>query len=274
MRDDPRSVNELISTALSDPDEDRVSAAISALQCRDSREVFDEAARLARSPCAEERRLAANLLAHLGWPGRIFPDECASILLGMLGTEQEPEVLRSALAALGGYRTPEVIEAACRFQRHPNHPPRDGVVSALLGCEDPRAIAALIALTHDEATYIRDYATFALTAKIDLDTPNIREALAARLEDPDADTQGEAMLALIRRGDPRVLTALLKSLESDEISQSEIEAALMIGDPRLHPKLVDLRGRWQEDSDLLAEAIEACSPTGIESRGSPKREAP
>ena len=161
-KDDPRSVNELISAALSEPDEDPARDAISALQCSGSREVLDEAARLARSRCPKERHLAADILAHLGWPGRAFPNECVRILLSMLEAEDGRDVLRSTLVALGHYRRPEVIVAVAQFRRHPNSQIRDGVVSAFLGCEDPRAIEALVELTNDEVPYLRDYATFSL----------------------------------------------------------------------------------------------------------------
>ena len=67
------------------------------------------------------------------------------------------------------------------------------------------------------------------------------------------------MLGLIRRGDPRVLPALRRSLDSDPISISEIEAASLIGEPELHPQLVALQGWWDVDKNLLEEAIQNCA---------------
>ena len=90
-----------------------------------------------------------------------------------------------------------------------------GVLFALMWSEDPRAIEAIVELTTDEDPHIRDWATFSLGSREELDTTEIREALAARLYDPDADTRGEAMLGLVRRGDPRVFPALVKSLDAD-----------------------------------------------------------
>jgi HEAT repeat protein len=55
-------------------------------------------------------------------------------------------------------------------------------------------------LTQDTAPEVRDWATFALGTQIDLDTSEIRDALAARLNDPDEVTRAEAATGLSRRG--------------------------------------------------------------------------
>ncbi|MGP0063209.1 MAG: hypothetical protein ACLQGP_06345 [Isosphaeraceae bacterium] len=259
-KDDPRSVNELIASALSEPDEFPAWNAIWVLHGRGTQEVLDEAARLCRSFCIVERSLGAEILAQLGAPGRTFPEECVRLLLDLLSQEREPEVLRSTLVALGHYRTPEVVVRISRFRRHKDGRVRDGVVFALLESVDPRAIDALIKLTTDEDPHVRDWATFGLGTQVDLDMPVIREALAARLYDADADTRGEAMLGLVRRGDPRVLPALHRSLDTDSISTMAIEAAFKVGAPDLHPQLVALQGRWDVDKNLLEDAIRACLP--------------
>jgi HEAT repeat protein len=177
----------------------------------------------------------------------------------MLKYEGDPDVLRTILVAVGHYLRPEVIVAALRFRRHEDSRVRDGVLFALMWSEDPRAIAAIVELTRDEDSDIRDWATFSLGNREEPDTPEIREALAARLYDSDADTRGEAMLGLVRRGDPRVLPALLESLDADSISIWAVEAAYLIGEPDLHPQLVALRGWWDADKNLLEEAIQACA---------------
>ena len=50
---------------------------------------------------------------------------------------------------------------------------------------------------------MRDWATFALGTLADEDTPALRDALAARLDDPDEDTRLEAVHGLALRGDHR-----------------------------------------------------------------------
>jgi HEAT repeat protein len=79
------------------------------------------------------------------------------------------------------------------------------------------------------------------------------------ISDPDEDVRAEAVVGLARCGDRRVLPALHRELASDSISNLEVEAASMIGEPDLHPQLLALQGWWKVDENLLEEAIQACS---------------
>ena len=67
-----------------------------------------------------------------------------------------------------------------------------------MGHDDDRAVAALIALSADWDGDVRDWATFSLAVQIDRDTPEVREALAARLSDDHGDTRSEAIRGLAR----------------------------------------------------------------------------
>ena len=64
-------------------------------------------------------------------------------------------------------------------------------------------LAALIALSADPEAAVRDWATFALGTLAEQDSPALRDALAARLDDPDEDTRLEAIHGLALRGDDR-----------------------------------------------------------------------
>jgi HEAT repeat protein len=86
-----------------------------------------------------------------------------------------------------------------------------GVVQGLLGQEDELAIRTLILLSQDADGRVRDWATFGL-AQLDADTEAIREALAARLADPDASTRLEACEGLLKRRDVRLVAALAEAL--------------------------------------------------------------
>ncbi len=259
-KDDPRSVNELISAALSEPDENLAWYAIGALHWRGSREVLDEASRLCRSFCTMERGLAADILAQLGYPDRSFPEECVRLLLDMLKIERVLRVLPTILIALGHSRKPEVIAAISSFRRHEAADVRYGVVQALLGCEDPRAIDTLIDLSTYDDDDVRNWAIFGLGTQVDVDTPELRKALAARLDDPDDDTRCEAIVGLARRRDRHMLPVLRRVLTSRSVSNLEVEAASLIGDPELHPLLLALREWWDIDQKVLDEAIQACAP--------------
>ena len=253
-------MGELISVILSGPDEDLAWDAVRALRWRGTHEILDRAAGLCRSFCAVERRAGANVLGQLGIPDRTFPEACLRTLLSMLGGENDHDVLRAVLVALSHLRMPEAVVPASRFRHHPDPDVRHGVVLALTGHEEEQALGVLIELTRDPEAHVRDWATFALGSQVDVNTPELREALVGRLADGDDDTRAEAFIGLARRGDRRVLTALRRALESDAVGSLAVEAAALIGDPELHPALLALKDWWDVDAGLLGEAIRACSP--------------
>jgi HEAT repeat protein len=93
---------------------------------------------------------------------------------------------------------------------------------------------------------------------IEVDTPEIRAALVARLDDPDDESRSEALVGLARRGDRRVVPALLKELHSDSVGSLAIEAAELLAAPELHSPLVALRNSCDDTADI-DRAIAACS---------------
>ena len=258
--DDPRSVGELISNLLSGPDEGLYWDAVCALHWRGTHEVLDRAVRLCQSVCAVERRSGADILGQLGVPDRTFPESCLRTLLNMLVGENDHDVLRAVLVALSHLRDPEAIVPASRFRHHPDPDVRHGVVLALTGHEGEQALGVLIELTRDPEAHVRDWATFALGSQVDVDTPELRDALVGRLSDEDDETRAEAMVGLARRGDRQVLTALRRELESDSVGALAVEAAALIGDSELHPALLARVDWWDVDVGSLGEAIRACSP--------------
>jgi HEAT repeat protein len=256
---DPRSIQVLISTALSEPDEELTYwNAVAALQWRGTLEVFERAYRLCQSPCSVERRLGADILGQLGCPDRSLPKECTQALLKLLEREESEKVLHAILVALSHHQAPEAIGPVSRFRHHADDEVRFGVVMALKGYDVPEAEAVLIELTRDADADVRDWATFALGTLHETDTPAIRDALADRLADIDFDTRCEAVVGLARRRDRRVLPALYKELSEDSVSPLAIEAASLFANSQLSAQLIALRGHWEGDASLLEQAIQAC----------------
>ena len=228
---DPRSVDELFCVVLTEPPDDEDDTywnAICALHFRDTREVFERGVALCRSNCPLERRVGADILAQLGVPERTFPGECVATLLKMLRADEDATVLHSALIALSHHDAPQSIRPAVRFLRHADEELRYAVVHALTGYDDPLAIESLITLTADPADEVRDWATFGLAQQSSVDTPEIREALAARLDDPHEDCRGEALIGLARRRDPRAAAAVDRELRENPHSYFAAEAAELI----------------------------------------------
>lgn len=254
---DSRTMDELIGVALSEPDENIVWKAIASLHWRGTREILQRAEALCGSPCSRERQLGANILGQLGLPDRTFPAECTAILRSMLRSVEQSDVLRSVLVALSHQHDAEAVPIVVRFSASPDAEVRHGVVLALTGHEMSLAIENLISLSKDSDSHVRDWATFALGTQLELDTPEIRQALADRLDDTYDDARAEALVGLARRKDIRVVEALKRELSSDCVGTLAIEAAELVASKDLYAHLVALREWWDEDSKLLERAIAA-----------------
>src|SRR3954452_12733836 len=108
-----------------------------------------------------------------------------------------------------------------------------------MGYDDDRAVEALIALSADPPDGVRDWVTFALAVQIDRDTAEVRDALAARLEDSDVDARAEAIRGLARRRDERALDAALKAASGGgpNVDEAIVLLGASTGNPRLLPHL-------------------------------------
>jgi len=265
-RGDPRTTAQVISAALSAPEEARWELVV-LLHFRATRDVLDAARSLCTSACPEERTLGANVLGQLGVPDRAFPDECVTALLDLLQGEEEAAVLSSACIALGHLSDSRCVEAVVGLRSHPDSEVRYAVVFALQGLEDELAISTLIELTEDCDESVRDWATFALGSQIDQDTPAIREALLKRLHDSDDTTAGEALVGLARRKDNRILDTLIERLRPERLRTLdgsdlfEVRSAELLADPRLLPVLNRVHEEMGDCIDV-AEAICCCQAGG------------
>jgi HEAT repeat protein len=135
--------------------------------------------------------------------------------------------------------------------------------------ESGTGVDALLRLFEDENAEVRDWAvcslgrTLAATSSVvppTYDTPVIRAALSARLDDSDPATRAEACAGLALRHVIEVVQPLKRELASPTVGRVPILAAEAIGSPELYEPLVALRSWWTRDPDLLARAITASSP--------------
>jgi HEAT repeat protein len=266
-RDDPRSTEELIRLALIEKDEDAAWKPVVVLHFRATQEVLAKAQGLCNSTDAKERALGANILGQLGVPERAFPEDCFHTLAGMLADESDPEVLEAIAVAYGHLHDVRAIELLVPLRNHADADVRLGVVHGVSRQEDAVAIKTLIELSRDEDANVRNWATFGLGSMIDTDTPEIREALLARVADTNDDARGEALVGLARRKDARVLDPLIDELTSENVGLLALEAAEDLGDPRLGPALMLLKEAWRSDQEdrhvgRLHHALLSCLPHG------------
>ncbi len=264
---DTRSTAELVKCALAAEAEDEYWSAIAALHFRAGPEELAAGIRLCQSFDADERGIGVNILAQLGWGNPTFLDETVPVLIERLHDSDE-DVIAAAGIALGQRGDSRAIPHLIQLKNHPNPDIRFGVIRGLSCQSDPAAIAAMIGLSADSADNNRDWATFALATLVEVDTPELRSALLARLGEADPEVRGEALIGLAQRGDQRVVAALQHELQGDFCGTWAVEAAQLIADPSLHPHLQALYARLDE-KDLsffgsnFAAALAACSPPPI-----------
>lgn len=224
---------------------------------------FDLGRKYALSDDPLDRCTGANILGKLGWDEGTFHDESVDLLLQLV-TDNHLQVVVAAAYALGHRHTPRGIPNLLPLIEHPDEPVRFAALSGLTGLEEPAAIEALVRLTRDKADQVRDWAVFGLGSMIEVDTPQIRDALFAVLDDPYRQVRGEAMTGLAVRHDPRVLPVLIRELEGEFHDTWCVEAAEAMADPQLLPLLVKMRVSLSpknaaEFGRRFDDAIRACS---------------
>lgn len=218
--------------------------------------------------------LARELGAALeGEPDENVPDALPR-LAGILASETDTQVVAETVTALGQAWDPQAAQLILDHVRvdHPDTEVRLAVAQCLPnGVEDDTpcrdaVIEALITLTSDENSDVRNWACFGL-GQVDAASPEVKDALAARLTDPDDDTRCEALLALAKTGDSRAGAVLQQRLvfdPDDVLFRLELLAAAELADPNLHPLLLRLSEEWAGDDDefmpALAFATSRCHP--------------
>jgi methionyl-tRNA formyltransferase len=266
-----RDVSELVRRAVEEWDSGEEWAPyLSALAWRGTREVLDAVAPLADAPDPRARSVAAYVAGQLGAPLRTLPAESAALLARMGAREQDPRVLAVVAEAFGNLGEPWGLDWLLRMRAHPDPAVRDGVVAALAARADAAAVGALIELSADPEPGVRDWATFALGALAEQDSVELRDALAARLEDADADTRIEAVHGLALRGDTRAVEPALALLAARErggtvwtrhaLREAAIRLGALSGDARFAPHLPSLDDGWRGTTleRELRLALERC----------------
>jgi HEAT repeat protein len=266
---DPPEVLLLRRAAAACDPEERASV-IAVLHARTDRAAFDAACALTRSGSAPERELGLDVLGQIGYPaGRPNLEDTLPVVLACCADE-EPEVLAAAIMAMGHMADTRGLLAVLAHVAHPSPDVKFAVAVALplLAGDAPAAgvADALVRLSRDPDPEIRDWATAGLNEPFDVDTAEIRDALAERLTDTEGDIAGEALLGLAQRRDPRTLLPLLAWLDGGDAGNLIVEAAAALGAPEALPALLRLKAAgWQDRRSrpsLLDDAIRACSRLG------------
>jgi len=247
-----------VAAARGDPDYEgnERGDTVGALFQRGGQAVFSAAAAWCRSPDALLRALGADVLGQLDWPKKLpFARDSEPLLVGLL-SDSDADVVYSALIALSHLRVGSTA-AIVPLASHPSAEVRYAVTFALGGREDALAQTTLIQLTVDSVARVRDWATFGIGILGELDGPEIRAALVARLTDDDDDVRGEAMHGLAERGDARAVPFILEELKQDKFLCVAVEAAAKLPDSSFLVHLEQALEANPED-DALKLAVERC----------------
>ena len=267
-----RETAELVRLAIGEWDSGEEWAPyLSALGWRGTPDVLEALAPLAGDPDPRARSVAAYVAGQLGAPVRTLPEASAALLGRMGEDESDPRVLAVIAEALGHLGEPWGLEWLLGVRHHPDAAVRDGVVAALAGRSDPLAVDALIELSSDPDPAIRDWATFALGTLAVQDSPELRDALVARLADGYPDARIEAVYGLALRADLRAVEPALELLAAGEqggsiwtrhaLQEAAIRLGALTGDARFAPHLPALDDGWRGTTleRELERALERCA---------------
>jgi len=161
-----------------------------------------------------------------------------------------------------------VARLAVPFARHAEEAVRCTVACALEDSRDPGAIAALASLCCDSQPSVRRAAITAMVRGLGVpgehdfvDTPVVRDALAACLDDESEPSRDQVILGLAMRRDRRALAPLAALLAGDELTANLVDAAYYLAAPELRDALVrhalagsSVSGEWS-----LEDAVAACT---------------
>lgn len=170
--------------------------------------------------------------------------------------------IAAAFVDLGHERAADLLPALIH---HADAEVRACALCGLLPVKGALTLPSFLLASTDPDRGVRNWATFGLRMILGevgeadaLDTAEVRNALADRLADDDAEIRGEAIVALATRRDERALAPLKRELSSWPKWNHCFEAAEHFRSPELVPLLEALLEQHPEWGADLSGALEAC----------------
>jgi HEAT repeat protein len=193
---------------------------------------------------------------------RRIREEVATAILALAESEADDDVQNGIAMALGRCEDPRGEPVLLGYADHADPVIRFHVAFSLPSVvgEEPSdaAVQALIRLTADEDGDTRNWATFGLgDLLLRVDSPEVREALWARVSDDNADARAEGIHGLALRRDPRSV-ALMAELLADEDGNGVLVGTFRAAKALAAPELVPYLRNYDEDDFGVAGALAAC----------------
>ncbi|MEO9174900.1 MAG: HEAT repeat domain-containing protein, partial [Gaiellales bacterium] len=227
------------------------------------RETFVAARELCGQQSEDARILGVTILGQLGYgEGRPFADESLPIVTALCRPAEPVDVVVAAIRALGLLGRHGGAPAVLSHAGDPDEDVRLAVAQSVAGIAGDApgddVLTTLFALMADTSAEVRGWATFCLGSQLDVDGTAVREALLARIGDPEGEASGEALVGLARRADGRAAELVAARLH-EPLDPLVVEAAARTAEPGLLPLLRALRASGAEgDEGWLDVAIDAC----------------
>lgn len=274
------SSDKLIQMLISDDEAIRYTAATILSEKVDGkliRVVFE----FSKSQNAIKREMAARLLGNMVSDSNLFYINAIDSLVNMLINDVEEKVRANAAAALFQLKTvlkivsmqfnhldvlkkldTVAVDVLLRCAFDDSTLVRESIAYSLAGFSSSRAESALIVLSDDVDEHVRDWATLGLV-NLNLDTPQIKNALLKRLIDKNEDIRIEAICGLAELKEPSVFEVIENELDKSDVALEIMEAAGNLQDKRLLPRLYKLHEKLGGSSPTeLRESIKRLEKTG------------
>lgn len=192
------------------------------------------------------------------------PDQCAQIatfLTVELPRMSDASVRLAAIDALGKTKDGRAVPVLLRAATLNEVGERVAIVRALTECSidapTAPAVAQLLRAMEDAAPAVRQWATYGIGTCLQIDTTQIREALAKRLFDEDEHARVEAIRGLARRRDLRSIEAITAALANGKCADEIVDSAQYLAGPRLWSLVRDLDS---SDDAALRRLQRLCDP--------------
>lgn len=228
------------------------------LRSRANSNIFDACVKLIKSSRPKERIIGIDILAQLGLTPRPFFKESRKLFFDILKKENDTKALLSVLYAIGHNNEKlkaNEIALLVSFKDNADEGVREGLVSALLSVDNKLAIEALIHLTNDKVSHIRNWATFGIGTQIERDNKSIREALWSRVDDNNQDTKLEAIVGLAKRKDLRIKEIIKRELLNGEYGTLLFEAIEELKDKDFLPLLKSNLQKARKNKRILSDWV-------------------
>ena len=258
-----RPLDVRIEAALGTYDEDCRWDLIAGILTECPDDVLEAAIGLLSSDLERGRTLGADILGRLVGVEPNCRPTVLDALVAAIASERAPRPKASIVAAMGHVDDPGTLGLIFPLAADPSPEVRLAVAFTIATISPqplaPEARTALIRLSQDTESEVRDWATFGLGTLSCTDGPDVRAALLARADDASHEARAEALFGLAVRRDPRAVPHLIRALQSPTVGGLEVDAAAAAADPRLLPALWALQQAGAADQVRLRRAIDRCS---------------